>query len=159
MHEESKFKTLRHIETVRNFINVVIRDLLERQELHDQTKLQEPEVTIFDEFTAKLRTCEYGSEEYASYLKDMKPALDHHYAKNRHHPEHFNSISEMNLIDLVEMLSDWYAASLRHNTGNIRKSIELNKKRFNMSDDLYKILLNTVDYLDSKNVYHHAGES
>ncbi len=159
MHEDSKFKTLRHIETVRNFINVVIRDLLERQELHDQTKLQEPEVTIFDEFTAKLRTCEYGSEEYVSYLKDMKPALDHHYAKNRHHPEHFNSISEMNLIDLVEMLSDWYAASLRHNTGNIRKSIELNKKRFNMSDDLYKILLNTVDYLDSKNVYHHAGES
>lgn len=159
MHEESKFKTIRHIETVRNFLNVVIRDLMERGELHDQSKLQNPEAEIFDVYTSKLRDCEYGSEEYKTFLAEMKPALDHHYAKNRHHPEHFNSIDEMNLIDLVEMLMDWYAASLRHNSGNIRKSIELNKKRFNMSDDLYKILLNTVDYLDGKNVYHHANES
>lgn len=156
---ESKFKTLRHIETVRNFLNVFIRDLLERGELHDQSKLQEPEVNIFDEYTAKLRTCEYGSEEYKQFLTEMKPALDHHYAKNRHHPEHFNSISEMNLVDLIEMFSDWYAASLRHNSGNIRKSIEFNKKRFNMSDDLYQILLNTVDHVDNKNIKHHANES
>lgn len=64
MHEESKFKTLRHIETVRNFLNVVIRDLMERGELHDQSKLQNPEAEIFDVYTAKLRDCEYGSEEY-----------------------------------------------------------------------------------------------
>jgi len=159
MYDESKVKTLRHIETVRNFINVVIRDLMDRAEHHDQSKLNEPEVNIFDEYTAKLRTCEYGSEEYKKFLEEMKPALDHHYAKNRHHPEHYNAISEMNLIDIVEMLMDWYAASLRHNTGNIRKSIEINKKRFNMSDELYQILLNTVDYLDGKHVYHNAGES
>ena len=156
---ESKFKTLRHIETVRNYLNVFVRDILERGELHDQSKLQEPEVTIFDEYTAKLRTCEYGSEEYKQFLAEMKPALDHHYAKNRHHPEHFNSISEMNLIDLIELFADWYAASLRHNSGNIRKSIEINKKRFNISDDLYQILLNTVDHFDNKNVRHHANES
>lgn len=106
MHYESKFKTLRHIETVRNFLDVVVRDLIERGELHDQSKLQDPEVTIFDEFTSRLRTCQYGSEEYKGYLTEMKPALDHHYAKNRHHPEHFNSVSDMNLIDIMEMFCD-----------------------------------------------------
>ena len=30
----------------------------------------------------------YGSDEYKACLTEMKPALDHHYAANRHHPEH-----------------------------------------------------------------------
>jgi hypothetical protein len=50
----------------------------------------------------------------------------------------------MNLIDLVEMLCDWYAASKRHNDGDIMKSIEINQKRFGFSDDLRQILENTV---------------
>jgi len=44
----------------------------------------------------------------------MKPALEHHYALYRHHPEHFqNGIDDMNLIDLVEMFADWKASSER----------------------------------------------
>ena len=80
----------------------------------------------------------------------MKPALEHHYKENRHHPEHFeNGIKGMTLIDLVEMISDWKAASERHNNGDIIKSIEINQKRFGYSDDIKQILLNTVQtYLD-----------
>jgi hypothetical protein len=53
----------------------------------------------------------------------------------------------MNLIDLVEMLCDWKAASERHNDGNIRKSIEINASRFTISPQLVKILENTADLL------------
>ncbi len=78
----------------------------------------------------------------------MKVALDHHYAQNRHHPEHYkNGIDDMTLVDLVEMLCDWKAATLKHNDGNILRSLEINSKRFNMSPQVYNILKNTVEQL------------
>lgn len=79
----------------------------------------------------------------------MKPALDHHYATYRHHPEHFqNGINDMNLIDIVEMLADWKAASERQKDGNLLLSIEKNAKRFNIDDQLKQILINTAKTLD-----------
>lgn len=162
---ESKFKTMRHIETVRNYLNAAVAELLSRGEKHDQTKLQSPETEIFDEYTPKLRGCTYGSDEYKTYLKEMQVALDHHYAANRHHPEFFTGpcrqspLEQMTLIDLLEMLCDWKAATLRHADGDIMKSIEINQKRFGYSDEVYAILRNTVQWLDGMGITHHAEES
>ena len=137
--------TFRHIERVRNLLNLCVVELLKRGELHDQSKLEPPEVELFTEYTPKLAGCTYNSEEYKGYLQAIKPALDHHYANNRHHPEfHKNGVDDMNLLDLVEMLMDWKAASERHNDGNIRKSIEANVDRFKISPQLVKILENTI---------------
>ena len=136
--------TFRHIERVRNLLNVCAIDLLTRGEMHDQSKLESPEVEVFTELAAST----YGSEEYEGFREAMKPALDHHYANNRHHPEHHkNGVDDMNLMDLAEMLCDWKAASERHNDGNIRKSIEVNGKRFEMSPQLIRIFENTADML------------
>ncbi len=142
----TNFDTFRHIERVRNLLNRVVAELLDRGERHDQSKLQPPEVAAFAEYTPKLAGCTYGSAEYASYLAAMKPALDHHYANNRHHPEHFKAgVEDMNLIDVIEMLCDWKAASERHNDGNIRKSIEKNADRFRLSPQLVRLLENTAN--------------
>ena len=54
-------------------------------------------------------------------------------------------ISQMNLIDIVEMLCDWLAATKRHDDGDIMKSIEINEKRFRYSGELKQILINTVN--------------
>jgi hypothetical protein len=144
----TNYDTFRHIERVRNLLNVCIVDLIKRGELHDQTKLVSPEVEAFTEYTSKLATCTYGSDEYKGYLAAIKPALDHHYAHNRHHPEHHkNGVNDMNLLDIVEMLCDWKAASERHNDGNIRKSIEINANRFGLSPQMVTILENTADVL------------
>ena len=83
----TNYDTFRHIERVRNLLNACVIDLIKRGEQHDQTKLESPEVEAFTEYTPKLATCTYGSEEYKGYLAAIKPALDHHYANNRHHPE------------------------------------------------------------------------
>lgn len=56
-----------------------------------------------------------------------------------------NGINDMDLVDLMEMICDWKAASKRHNDGNILKSLELNKDRFHIDAQLYSILKNTVD--------------
>jgi hypothetical protein len=89
----------------------MINELSKRAVNHDKSKLESPEKEIFEEYTPKLKGTTYGSEEYKEFLKEMKPALDHHYANNRHHPEHFkNGVNDMNLFDLLEMAADWLAA-------------------------------------------------
>jgi hypothetical protein len=86
------------------------------------------------------------SDEYKGFLKEMNVALDHHYKNNPHHPEHHeNGIQGMTLVDLLEMICDWKAASMRHSDGNIVESIKCNKDRFGYSSELEQILLNTVN--------------
>ena len=53
----------------------------------------------------------------------------------------------MNLIDIIEMLCDWLAATERHQDGDIYKSIELNQKRFNYNNELKIVLINTINYI------------
>lgn len=150
-HKATNYDTFRHIERVRNLLNGCVTELLLRGQKHDQSKLASPEVELFTEFTPKLAGSTYDSEEYNGFRKAMGSALEHHYANNRHHPEHFkNGIDDMNLLDIVEMLCDWKAASERHNNGNIRKSIEVNASRFKMSTQLVRILENTADLLFSE---------
>ncbi len=142
---DSKKDTLEHKVLVSHFMFLIIKDLMSRIEEHDKTKMEEGEIELFDEYTPKLKDSTYGSPEYQQFLKDMKPALDHHYARYRHHPEHFpDGIDGMNLADLIEMLCDWKASSMRHQDGNILKSIELNKARFNYDSQINKIFINTV---------------
>jgi hypothetical protein len=139
-------QTLEHIQHVRNLINLAVVELLRRGVIHDQSKLGDLERKTFVEFTPKLKASTYGSPEYHGFLRDMKPALDNHYACNRHHPEHFGSdgVDGMNLIDLLEMLLDWKAATMRHANGDLHRSIEINTERFKLSPQLVAILKNTV---------------
>jgi hypothetical protein len=145
---DSTQDTEKHIETVRGFLSDVIGNLAARSLLHDGSKLVEPEKSMYDEFTPKLKGSTYGSDEYKGFLKDMGVALKHHYENNSHHPEHYeNGINGMTLMDLVEMLADWKAAGMRHANGNIEQSLEINRKRFGMSDQLFEIFKNTVKNL------------
>lgn len=148
---DSRPDTYQHIQQVQRLLNVATVDLLRRSEEHDQSKLDSPEREVFDEFTPKLAGSTYGSEEYKGFLQAMQPALQHHYAANSHHPEHYpDGVRGMSLLDVLEMLCDWKAATLRHNDGDIRKSIEINQKRFGYSDELKQILLNTLPLLEQE---------
>lgn len=149
MSTEAKIKndmeTVKHINVVRSLLFDMILRLDQRGQVHDQSKLESPESEIFAENVDLLKSTSYGTPEYQKLLEKIKPATDHHYSKNRHHPEHWkNGIDDMNLIDLVEMLCDWVAATQRMKDGNILKSIEHNAKRFNISPQLVSILNNTV---------------
>jgi hypothetical protein len=148
MHYDSTADTDRHIAAVRTYLRLVIDNLERRSQSHDASKKESPEKEVFDEFTPKLSATTYGSDEYMAFLSAMKPALDHHYSVNSHHPEHYaNGIEGMNLLDLVEMFCDWKAATLRHNDGDLKSSIKVNQKRFGYSDELRQILLNTANEL------------
>lgn len=142
---DSTEETLEHIAMVRRLLWELGYELLCRGVDHDKSKLEEPEKSMYDEFTPKLKELTYGSEEYKESLKGMGVALEHHYEHNSHHPEHYtDGVDGMNLLDLLEMLSDWKAAGLRHKDSSMAKSIEINRTRFRMSEQLVHILENTA---------------
>lgn len=146
---ECKVETIKHIERVRYYLRIITDKLTSRGVTHDKTKLESPEVELFTEFTPRLAELKYGSEEYKESLARLKPALEHHYANSRHHPEHFSKgINDMNLVDIIEMFCDWKAAGERQRDGNLLKSIELNAQRFGYDDQLKQIFINTAKMLD-----------
>lgn len=147
----SRSDTLAHIAEVRSLLDAFSSELHVRGTVHDASKLEEPEKSVFDTFTPKLRGSTYGSDEYKQFLVEMQVALDHHYKHNSHHPEHYpNGVDDMTLWDIVEMFCDWHAATKRHNDGDLLVSIEKNTKRFNLSPQLVSILRNTVLALRGK---------
>jgi len=176
MYDSTK-DTKDHKEKVRKYTKLCARNLLYRGIVHDDSKLETPEKEIFDEYTPKLKDCTYGSLAYATFLKEMNVALEHHYKVNDHHPEFFamhyksrdgkgtptyEGLSGMNLIQLTEMLCDWYAASQRHNDGDIYKSIEQNQKRFGYSDEIKSVFYRTIEWIQEmentqKNIRENQG--
>jgi hypothetical protein len=139
---------LNHRKEVSAGMALFIAELATRSAFHDESKLSPAELPVFEEATKKLKGLTYGSDEYKAQLSAMKPALDHHYANNRHHPEHFeNGINGMNLVDLIEMFCDWQASVKRHADGDIMRSIEVNQDRFGMSEQLVQIFKNTLDMM------------
>ena len=148
MSKDSTADTLDHINKVQVRIAEVQAALDERASIHDRSKLQEPEKSGYDVLTFKLAELTYGSDEYRTALTEAKPIIDHHYAHNSHHPEHWaNGIAGMSLLDVVEMLCDWKAASERTKQGSIAASLTHNKQRFGIDDQLAQILENTVKEL------------
>jgi len=144
--QETKIQTLEHIARVQHYLNIFIKELIERAENHDKSKLSESELPAFAEVSNKLKASTYGSEEYNGFLKQLGPALECHYRSNSHHPQFYkNGIRGMDLIDIIEMFADWCAAVERHDNGNIHNSIEFNKTRFNYDSLLADIMTNTAD--------------
>jgi len=148
MTYDSKPDTLLHIKRVAQLMTEAAAELIRRANVHDDSKLLSPEKELFDEYTPKLKGLTYGSPEYFESLKNLQVALDHHYANNSHHPEHYpNGMNGFDLFDLIECFLDWKAAGERHADGNIYKSIYKNKDRFKMSDQLVDIFNNTATRL------------
>lgn len=142
---DSTADTLKHALRVGVLMGQPITELIDRSVRHDHSKTKDPELAVFNEFTPKLQHSTYGSEEYAGFLAEMKVGLDSHYAKNAHHPEHHDrGISGMTLVDLIEMLTDWRAATERHANGSLVRSLTIQKERFGISDQLTEILWNTA---------------
>lgn len=117
--------------------------------IHDLSKYSWKEAKGFAETIFLLKSSEYGSEEYKQLLKKLEPSLKNHYNKNKHHPEYYkNWTTDMDDIRKIEMVIDWKAATRRHKTGDIYKSLEINQKRFNYSDKEKEDFKSIVRYIN-----------
>ncbi len=148
--EQTVSYTQGHIYNVRKLLNKFADVLKQKGETHDQSKLEEPEVYGWAAMDLEPHY-EYGSYEYYDKLRRFSEVFNHHYKVNSHHPEHFvNPEHEMTLIDMVEMLCDWFAYK---QDIPIREGVELIREqcdRFGFSDTIMSLLTNTYrEYINS----------
>jgi hypothetical protein len=122
-------------------IQKVVLELEWRALLHDWTKLDPDERKGFFEVIHLLRGSTYGDPGYLKNLAHIAPSINSHYSKNSHHPEFYEcGIDAMDVYDLIEMACDWKAAVRRHANGDIRRSFEINQKRFGISPQQMRLL-------------------
>ena len=128
-----------HIEKVRLNLAAFCKELQKRAAGHDNSKLSDAELPVYDAVDATPRE-PFGTPAYYDRLGRLKPALERHYAVNDHHPEHYeNGVAGMNLAALVEMFCDWQASSQ-----DMEKSVNHCCDRFGIPPMLRQILLNSI---------------
>jgi hypothetical protein len=112
---ESRINTLNtiihHRLMVQRGMQQVTQEMERRALIHDESKFREDEFEGFARINAIARSYPYGSEEYRASLKAEKPTIHLHYQRNPHHPEcHPSPQDDMDFLDVIEMVVDWYAA-------------------------------------------------
>lgn len=141
---DSRADTLQHIHHVRDTIEVFVAEMLRRGRVHDASKFDPAEKWAFDHAIPALRGVPYGSPAFQEVVAQVQPGLDHHYARNSHHPEHYGAagVAGMDLFDVVEMLCDWIAAARRHPSDGVK--LAHNVEQFAITPQLAAILANTL---------------
>ena len=139
---------LNHVKDVQLYLEEIISELKKRGIIHDKSKFSDPEFSAFVNNVDKFKQVNYGSEEYNKLIEATKMAVDHHHKNNRHHTSyHKNGIMDMNLIDLIELICDWKAASVRSPNLTFHDSLDIAMKKYNIPPDIEKILRNTINHL------------
>lgn len=153
--EATKFRwhTTKHKFWVLGYWVEFATKMLWRILVHDLSKYGAEEARRFGRVFVRLKASTYSSPEYRQLLSELQPALELHYSKNSHHPEHYAvreydapvpiRVEYMDLYDFLEMWLDWRSAIKNHTDGDIIKSVEGNRNRFNMGDTA-DVLLNTA---------------
>lgn len=133
-----------HISRVRKRLNVFVQLLIRRAANHDKSKLEEPELSWWKEMDKEPRYS-YGTPEYEDKMKRWKKLFDHHYKHNRHHPEHFKfGISDMTLVDLIELIVDWIGYKDIVTVADAIKVCEQQMVRYKFPEELRSIFTNTL---------------
>lgn len=140
---------IQHIQWLMEGMAWIQHQLMMRMLSHDRTKIEDDELHAYAEIVPGFKKFKYGTPEHKNHGDRLGQAWHHHTLHNRHHPEHFvNGIDEMNLIDLIEMVCDWRAASMRSGAWDYETSLNIFAKRFSPDDNLLNILLNTCKTID-----------
>jgi len=139
---------IQHIAEVQENLAQIRFELEKRGYAHDRTKYLEEEFDAFVETRPKFKNADYGSKEYQACVDQIQPAIDHHYKNNRHHPAyHKNGFADMNLIDILEMLADWKAASRRSNNLSFEESLPIAFEKYSIPKNMQQHIINTLKYL------------
>jgi hypothetical protein len=148
-----------HKNRVGGYMRLVADELLRRACEHDNSKFSPSEFEAYESAFAGFQQHAFGTEEYKAVIEEIRPAVERHYAANDHHPEFFaGGVNDMNLVQIIEMVCDWIAASQRRH-GDLGESLRINKARFTISDQLQRIIENTVEDLVDRKANSHADES
>lgn len=150
---DEAIKALATIERHRCIVSATLRaiayELMRRADLHDQSKLSLDEFEGFAKINVVGRENEYGSDEYYAALKSVDPnPIPVHYSRNDHHPEFHDKISDMDFPQLVEMVCDWYAASVAYGRTSFQGSLTVSFDRWEFSEGQMFLIQSLAQWIE-----------
>ena len=141
---ETIYNIIKHRNSVKNKLDFISKEIKKRGEEHDLSKLQYPELGWLIQMDKEPKY-KYGTSEYFEKMKKWQKFFVHHYANNRHHPDHFKfGICDMTLIDLCEYIADIISYYDEMHVDDALKTVEEQKERFGFDEQLSQILKNTL---------------
>lgn len=146
---------LSHKRRVVQWMSVFIQELKRRADTHDDSKLEEPEISGWRKMDDEPRY-PYGTKEYEDKVKRYHWLMELHWRRNRHHPEYWQIWQyrrDRDLIDYIEMLVDWLAYNDKKlSYSEARKLVAKQAARYHMDElndpinnpPMSQLLLNTI---------------
>lgn len=135
---------LAHKKSVKEKLNYLSKELSNRAEHHDDSKLKPPEIQWLIEMDKEPKE-EYGTPAYFEKQKRWEKFFKHHYTENSHHPDHYPlGISNMDLIDLCEYCCDIISYFDKMHPDDALEVIAKQVDRFGFTEQLTEILKNTL---------------
>ena len=119
-------------------------ELLKRAAYHDNSKFEEDEAMLL----ASLQSKKALMDPTINLNEDERKIIEQHWKKNRHHPEHFDNINEMEDIDIMEMICDWHARSKQHNTDMIEFVKIRQTNRFHFPEKMFEKILEYCEKME-----------
>jgi Family of unknown function (DUF5662) len=142
---------IQHIQWLMEGMCWIQSQLMLRMLTHDRTKIEADELDAYAEIVPHFKDFEYGTEEHEAHGNKLEGAWTHHTSHNKHHVEHFEQgMVDMTLIDIIEMVCDWRAASLRSGSFDYKRSLEIAKKSNSIPSMLAQIIENTCRVMDEQ---------
>lgn len=140
----------RHKNRVMYWMTNFALHLLERAAAHDNSKLQEPELSMWRKMDEEPRY-HYSNDPESQYQKKLQrhqQVFIEHWSHNRHHPEFYNynpTDFGLDVLDLAEFICDQmlgYKTSLGYNQAKV--ALQNAQDRYKFPKEVYQVIENTV---------------
>lgn len=112
-------------------------ELMRRASVHDHSKFSMEEIEALSSVSEKQKDDDGFTNPDYKLNKEQENLISKHWANNRHHPEHFNSIYDMTTLDILEMICDWHARSVEFGTDLLEFVIHRQSNRFHLPSNLF----------------------
>lgn len=114
---------------------------------HDNSKFESEEMYCFLQLPNEGENMKNAN---APLSEEVQHFIELHWKHNRHHPEFFNDYHEMEELDIMEMVCDWYARSLQFKTNFKEFVLTRQSIRFKFDDEFFKVVWKYCEILDKE---------
>lgn len=121
-------------------------ELARRCAVHDNSKLEDEEMQSFLNLPKEGETMKNANAIMPEAVQNF---IKLHWKHNRHHPEYFADYREMNELDIMEMVIDWYARSMQFKT-NFKEFVKTRQgNRFCFDEEFFTIVWKYCEIIDN----------
>lgn len=121
-------------------------EIIMRGWLHDNSKFTNEELEKLTQINDDHVAMRHAGSQLPEH---MRAYLSLHYQNNTHHPEHWDDVSQMSEMDVVEMCCDWHARSTQFGTDLIEFAKTRQEIRFHFPPSMFERILELCQILVS----------